>query len=189
MGSLTGNRENGILQTKEAADKAAFPFRSSAMPEKQGLLLYLPAIDELDFRRRLLADPETMSYNHAWGGTIDFPESDWAGWYAHWVLQHRDKRFYRYLKTEDGTFVGEVAYHFDPKWGGFMADVIVKSEFRGRGYGKAGLELLCAAAKMRGITVLYDDIAIDNPAIEMFLAAGFFEVARTDEIILLKKDL
>lgn len=25
-------------------------------------------------------DPETMSYNHAWGGIILFPEREWSRW-------------------------------------------------------------------------------------------------------------
>ena len=163
---------------------------AGAMGDKtDALTLYLPAIDELDFRQRMIADPETMEYNHAWGGTIEFPESAWVEWYGHWVLNHQNKRFYRYLRRADGTFVGEVAYHFDKEWGGFMANVIVYAPYRGHGYGKEGLGLLCGAARARGIKVLYDDIAIDNPAIEMFRAAGFFEVARTEELILLKKDL
>lgn len=40
-----------------------------------------------------------------------------------------------------------------------------------------------------GITILYDDIAIDNPSISIFLKAGFKEQYRTDSIVLLKKDL
>ena len=51
------------------------------------------------------------------------------------------------------------------------------------------MELLCAAAKENGVTVLYDDIAIDNPAVEMFLKHGFREEYHTDEIIMLKKEL
>lgn len=159
------------------------------MSDTTQLQLYLPTLGELEYRRRMLADPETMAYNRAWGGTIDFPESDWAAWYAHWIRRAGDRRFYRYLLTPDGTFVGEVAYHWSDKWGGYMANVIVLGAKRGHGYGSAGLSLLCEQAKARGVKALYDDIAIDNPAIEMFLSAGFFEVARTDQIILLKKDL
>ena len=51
------------------------------------------------------------------------------------------------------------------------------------------LELLCAEARSNGITVLYDDIAIDNPAAALFLRHGFTEEARTAEKILLKKAL
>ncbi len=40
-----------------------------------------------------------------------------------------------------------------------------------------------------GVSVLYDDIAIDNPSITLFLRHGFVEEYRTDEIIMLKKEL
>ena len=36
------------------------------------------ALEDLDYRRSLLADPNTMSYNEKWGGAIDFPEKNWA---------------------------------------------------------------------------------------------------------------
>ena len=49
--------------------------------------------------------------------------------------------------------------------------------------------MLCSAAKQNGIKLLYDDIAIDNPAVTMFLKNGFIEEYRTSEIIMLKKEL
>ena len=49
--------------------------------------------------------------------------------------------------------------------------------------------MLCSAAKQNGIKLLYDDIAIDNPAVTMFLKKGFIEEYRTSEIIMLKKEL
>ena len=33
--------------------------------------------------------------------------------------------------------------------------------------------MLCEAAKANGVQTLYDDIAIDNPAIKLFLKTGF----------------
>ena len=150
--------------------------------------LVIPTLEDLWFRKKLLADEETMSYNHAWGGTISFPEEKWQNWYDHWVMKHENKRYYRYLKDENG-FVGEIAYHYDPEYDGYVADVIIFSQYRGRGYGAQGLELLCNAAKENGIRVLYDDIAIDNTAINLFKKQGFCEVCRTEEKIILKKDL
>lgn len=35
---------------------------------------YIPKIEDLWFKETMLADPDTMSYNHAWGGTISFPK-------------------------------------------------------------------------------------------------------------------
>ena len=60
---------------------------------------------------------------------------------------------------------------------------------RGRGYGQEGLRLLCQAARDNGVRVLWDNIARDNPAIGMFLDAGFVEDHETDEAIYLRKDL
>ena len=148
-----------------------------------------PKLQDLWFRRQLLADETTMSYNHAWGGTIPFPESDWADWYARWVDPGEPGRFYRYLTDGEGQFTGEIAYHTDPRRGICMADVIVYAPFRGKGYGRAGLALLCRQAREDGFDAIYDDIAIDNPARKLFLSLGFAEEYRTDGIIMLKKDL
>lgn len=49
------------------------------------LELYRPAVRDLWFKRDLLADEATMSYNRAWGGTVDFPEELWGRWHAAWV--------------------------------------------------------------------------------------------------------
>ena len=150
--------------------------------------LYQVKPTDLWFRKKLLADEATMSYNRAWGGTIAFPESDWTDWYDYWIARPEGKRFYRYL-TDEGRFVGEVAYHYDAELSGFVADVIVYAPERGKGYGRAGLDLLCAAAKENGITELYDDIASDNPAVGLFFRHGFAEAFRADGKIVLKKTL
>ena len=57
-----------------------------------------------------------------------------------------------------------------------------------KGLGGQGLLLLCEAAKVNGVEILYDNIAIDNPVIKLFLKTGFCEEYRTDEIIMLKKE-
>jgi RimJ/RimL family protein N-acetyltransferase len=153
------------------------------------LEIYRPEYEDLWFRQKLMADEETMSYNHAWGGTIPFPEEKWQGWYDFWLVHHENRRYYRYLKDEQGSFVGEMAYHYDDSLPGWMADVIIFSAYRGRGYGSLALDLLCQAAKENGVRVLCDDIAIDNPAVKMFLNHGFQEESRTEEKIILKKEL
>ena len=153
------------------------------------LSLYVPELKDLWFKQQLLSDETTMAYNRAWGGTIPFPEEKWPGWYERWVAASDGKRFYRYLKDENGAFVGEVAYHWDGDIPGFMADVIVYAPFRGRGCGSSGLELLCAAARENGVFVLYDEIALDNPSVGLFLKHGFTEVSRSEHSVLLRKTL
>ncbi len=152
------------------------------------LTLYEPKLEDLWFRRQMLADEETMSYNRAWGGTIDFPEESWSAWYERWIAEPGDRRWYRYLKDGD-RFVGEIAWHYDGELRHYTADVIIYSKYRRQGYGNAALELLCAAARESGIAVLYDDIAVDNPAISLFLKQGFAEESRTERQIFLRKEL
>ena len=149
---------------------------------------YKPELKDLWFRKQMLEDEETMSYNRAWGGTILFPEEDWKEWYDHWITEAGDRRYYRYLQ-DNNRFIGEIGYHYDTEIGGYIADVIVYSCFRGKGYGGHALDLLCSTAKQNGIDVLYDEIAIDNPAIKLFLDHGFSETGRTEEKIILKKEL
>ena len=150
---------------------------------------YIPAYQDLAFRRKMLGDPETMSYNHAWGGTVSFEEEQWKEWYDHWIIHHEGKRFYRYVIDEHGSFAGEAAYHYDAANKMYIADVIIYAPFRNRGFGSEALELLSKAAAENGIEDLYDTIAADNPAVSMFLKHGFVIVSRTDEIITVKRDL
>lgn len=160
------------------------------MSEVKVTELYEPTRGDLWFRQALMTDPETMSYNDAWGGTIPFPEEEWDGWYDWWLAHHDGKRFYRYLVDEEGgDFVGEVAYHYDESERIHLADVIVLASKRDRGRGREGLRLLCEAARERGIRVLWDSIAPDNPAIVLFLEQGFVEDHRDDEAVYLRKGL
>ncbi len=150
--------------------------------------LYTPTIEDLWFKAQMMSDEQTMSYNYAYGGTISFPKDRWAEWYDRWITNHNGKRFYRYIKEND-TFVGEVAYRFDEARQMNIADVIIYAPYRGKGYGHKGLLLLCESAKKNGVKELYDDIAIDNSSVALFLKCGFAEVLRTSEYILVKKEL
>ena len=152
------------------------------------LELYEPYIKDLWFKEKMMGDEQTMAYNHAYGGTIPFPKEHWADWYDRWIANHNGKRFYRYIKN-GCTFVGEVAYHFDGERQIYIADVIIYAPYRGKGYGRKGLLLLCETAKANGIKELHDDIAIDYSAVELFLKCGFVEVLRTSEYVLVKKEL
>ena len=155
---------------------------------KQRVTLYCPLVEDLWFKEKLMNDEETMSYNHAWGGTIPFPKEKWKVWYDKWLINHENKRYYRYVKEND-VFIGEIAYHFDEERKIYIADVIIYADYRGRGYGKEALMLLCKQAKENGVQELYDDIAIDNPSVSLFVKCGFEEVCRTDEYIMVKKKL
>lgn len=85
----------------------------------------------------------------------------------------------------ESLMADEETMSYNYAWGG----TIPFPKENWKGYGSKGLEMLCESAKKNGITVLYDDIAIDNTAIKMFLKQGFFEEYRTEEKIVLKKEL
>ena len=153
------------------------------------IILHKPELRELAFRRSLLEDPETMAFNRAWGGTIPFPEERWADWYRRWV-EVPDRRFYRLLLDRTaGKFVGEVSFHWDGELGEYLCDVLIAAAFRGRGYGRQGLELLCGAAGASGVKTLCDNIALDNPSVRLFLRSGFRERYRNETFILVVKEL
>jgi len=146
------------------------------------LVLYRPELDELGFRQSLLEDPETMAYNHAYGGTISFPRERWEDWYARWVRGGTGERFYRYLyHAASGAFVGETAYHYDGELGEYVCDVVVAARSLSRtGLRPTGLTLLCSAARENGVKRLVDNIAVDNLSIKLFRQIGFQERLRND---------
>ena len=125
----------------------------------------IPAPEDLWFREQLLAgeDIEPILDDTIYGRLLTVFEA---------------------VRDADGNCVC-----YDPEYDGYVADVIIFSKYRGKGYGAQGLKLLCSAAKESGLSALYDDIAIDNPAIGLFLKQGLYETGRTDEKIILKKDL
>ena len=118
------------------------------------LKLYIPAPDELDFRQKLYADPETMTYNRGYdsfpgydpvSGVIDFSRGRWEAWSEKW-LGREPERFYAYLQREDGTFVGDVCFYVTGTEGERMIGIVIHSAYRGMGYSEEGLRLLIERA-------------------------------------------
>ena len=146
------------------------------------LTLVKPAFDDLWFRKNLMADEETMSYNARWGGTIPFPEEEWESWYESWVRNPGASRYYRYLMNSENEYVGEIAYHYDEFRDIYICDVIVLAQYRNRGYGTDALQQLCIAAKN-------NDIAADNPSYKLFQKNGFEIEYQNEEIVMVKRNL
>ncbi|MBO4623139.1 MAG: GNAT family N-acetyltransferase [Bacilli bacterium] len=151
--------------------------------------LYKPKINDLWFKELMLSDEETMSYNLMWGGTIPFPKEEWEDWYDYWIVNHDNKRFYRYVVDEDDNYVGKVAYHYDANEDKYLIDVIIYSKYRHKGYGEDSLKSLLDVARNNGIKIVYDNIAKDNKAISLFLKLGFIIDYEEDKFIYLKKEL
>ena len=146
--------------------------------------LVKPEYKDLYLRTKLLKDKNTMSFNHNYGGTIAFNESDYKAWYEKWI--NGDNRHYYYVYLDD-TFVGEAVYYLDN--GKYMISIIIDNRYHNMGIGNVTLTLLIDDAKQNGINELYDEIAIDNPSINLFIKNGFSIIKQNKESILVKKSI
>ena len=163
------------------------------------LKLHTPAIKEMDYRQKLLADPDTMSYNRgqmldAEGydcatGCIDFPITDWRYWRDVW-LWREPSRFSAYILDEDsGEFVGEACYFYDMESDACGTGVIIEARHRGRGYGTEALRLLADRAFLQpDVDRLFVELPADREnAVRMYLTAGFREVHSESGVVRLEK--
>ncbi len=156
--------------------------------------LIVPKLEDLWFRQRLMADPDTMSYNANWDvdyagyhretGCIDFPEEQWASWYAHWIGQEPE-RFYAYIRRmSDGAWIGEVNFHHTPEKDWYDMGIVLYAPYRGRGYAVPALKLLLDHAfRVCGVNRIHNDFEVarnEVAAWKTHLAAGFQDVGITD---------
>ena len=149
------------------------------------LELFIPKLDELWFRQKMLSDPETMSYNANWDvdwdgyhrdtGCIDFPETAWAAWYEYWI-GHEPERFYAYIKrSSDGAWLGDINFHHTPERDWWDMGIVIYAPYRGQGYAVPALRLMIGHAfRDCGVTRLHNDFELTRPAgLKTHLAAGF----------------
>lgn len=145
-----------------------------------GISLHVPEYGELWYRQRLLADPDTMSYNKEYGGEngcIDFPEEKWRSWYDYWTAGTSDS-FYAYIVL-DGEFIGEVNLHkncdkgFYEDW--YDMGIVIESHYRGNGYAAKALDLLLETAfKELGAASVHNEFEnYRTAALRLHLNAGF----------------
>ena len=169
------------------------------------LTLYVPKLEDYWYEQKLQSDPKTMEYNagydvsyygyHYDTGCIDFPKERWQLSYDRRI---KEKRYFAYLKDlSTNEFVGYVNYHYNKKDNRYECGIVIESIYRGKGYAKEGLNLLCCHAKENGINALYDNFEKDRNGAKVFFDLGFKIVEETtwkkfgkDVIgIIIKKDL
>ena len=165
------------------------------------LELYIPRLDELWFYQKMMSDPATMAYNagydpwpgyHRDTGCIDFPQEEWAEWYADWVGQEPE-RFYAYIRRKsDGEWIGDVNFHRaqDKDW--WDMGIVIYAPYRGQGYATPALRLMLDHAfRDCGIGCINNDFETTRDAAwKAHLAAGFRETGVRDGIrhLLLTKE-
>ena len=149
------------------------------------LCLYIPKIEDYWYEEKLLSDASTMSYNAGYNvsyfgyhydtGCIDFPKDKWEECFD---KRKNDNYYFAYIKDIDlDEFVGYVNYNFrDDK---YECGIVIESKYRGMGYSKDALKLLCDVALTNGVKELYDSFEIDRGnVLELFKSVGFVEVER-----------
>ncbi len=151
------------------------------------LKLYIPNPSDGWFYIRMMTDPETMAYNAAWfppDGCIPDPEKEWERLCGEWIGAEPEL-FYAYLRREsDGAFVGDVCFHYTPECGWWDMGIVICASERGKGYGKAGLDLLAAYAFSHGVTRLHNEFETTrSAAYRIHRAVGFRETGCRDGII------
>lgn len=152
------------------------------------LLLHIPTFNELEYRKKLLMQSETMSYNKGYNlefdgydnetGCIDFRREVWNEWYDHWCKDARNS-FYAYLSLHDEkTYIGEVNFHYSNYTKQYEIGIIIEAKYRGKGYCSEGLiRLSDKAFKDFQIDKLCNEIPLNRvTAIEGHKSAGFKEV-------------
>ena len=146
------------------------------------LELYVPKLEDYWFEELMESDPETMSYNagydvsyygyHYDTGCIDFPRDRWIITYERRV---NENRYFAYLKDKNtNEYVGYCNYHYVEAEKRYECGIVIYSKFRGKGYAKAGLRLLCNEAKKNGVKEMYDNFEIDRGnTLKVFESVGF----------------
>ena len=132
------------------------------------MILIEPELKEYWYEKQLLEDSNTMDYNagydvtyagyHYDTGCIDFPEDKWQ---ASYQKRKTTNRFFAYLKdTVKDCYVGYVNYQYNPTEKRYECGILIEAKYRGLGYSKDGLYLLCDTAFKNGI-IVHSDILLD----------------------------
>ena len=159
------------------------------------LCLHVPELNEFWYRKKLMEDPETMSYNRGYDldfagydkgtGCIAFPDEEWESCYNYFV-GHEPERFYAYLvNTENGEFVGEVNAHKSVGHDWYDMGIVIEAKHRGKGYANEGLRLLLhhAFIDMGAMAVHNSFEKSRNAALKAHEHAGFCKYSEENGVI------
>ncbi len=149
---------------------------------RKNIDLYVPLLEDYWYEQKVQADPLSMNYNagydvsyygyHYDSGCIDFPKEKWEETYE---KRKQENKFFAYIKDNDiNEFVGYVNYHYNKNDNRYECGIVIESKYRGKGYAKIALELLCNKAKSDGVKELYDNFEIDRGnTLNIFKSVGF----------------
>ena len=157
--------------------------------------LYIPKIEELWYRQKMMEDPKTMEYNKGYfldsanynndTGCILFPKEDWEEWYAYFIHQE-PKRYYAYiLRKSDHSFLGDVCLHQIPDKNEYEMGIVIESIYRNKGYASIALNLLLKVAfeKFHAEAVHNSFEEERIAALHLHLKTGFSILNKEDDIV------
>lgn len=172
----------------------------------KNITLYIPKVEDYWYEKKLQSDQDTMSYNagydvsyygyHYDTGCIDFPENKWEEIYNKRI---NENRYFAYIKDKDlDEYVGYCNYQYNKNQNRYECGIVIESKYRGKGYSKQCLEMLCHVAKENGIKSLYDSFEIDRKnTLKVFESISFKIIEEQTWVkfgkivkgVLVKKDL
>lgn len=152
------------------------------------LKLKVPTIEDLKYRKQLLLDPDTMSYNKGFEefcgynketGCIDFIEDKWFDWFNQWINNMPDRYYAYIIKTDKNIPIGEVALRYVKDKEAYCVDIIVEGKYRGNGYSEEALCLLIDIAFQKlGAKKVFDDFPQTRVAADkLFKKVGFKRIS------------
>ena len=146
------------------------------------LKLHIPAENELEYRRHLIADKDTMAYNIGYGdnggGCYYQTIEQIRQWYKNW--NNETGNFYAYIiRNDDNAPVGEADIHFSSYYGKYIVGVVIEAKYRGNGYSAEALRLLADHAfNIMKLNAVYDDFPAERLAAERaFSKVGFVRIS------------
>lgn len=153
--------------------------------------LHIPKENELEYRRQLIADQETMNYNIDYGddGTGCYYQSieQVQDWYKNW--NNGTDNYYAYIiRKEDNMPIGEVDIHWSGYCSKHIVGIVIEAKYRGKRYAEEALNLLCDVAfNELNLEKIYDDFpAARISAEKTFSKVGF--IREDDEFVVLTKE-
>lgn len=151
------------------------------------ITLIEPNVEDYWYEQKIQSDCSTMHYNagydvqyfgyHYDTGCIDFPKENWQKTYN---KRKKSNDFFAYIKDEEtNTFIGYCNYHYNSNDKRYECGILIENKYRGKGYSKVALRLICDKAKEKGIRELYDSFEIDRSnTLKVFESVGFYIVQK-----------
>ncbi len=151
-----------------------------------GLIMRQPLPEEMDYIKKLWADPLTMAEV---GGPIHLTEEQAQKWYARMISPGSKTDRYFLIFNEIDQPVGEISFHrYDPSSGTAEFNIKIEHCHRGKDYAQKAIPPLLRYFFFDfGGRVMCDPVALDNqPGQEVLMKLGFKKDALRKDVCLLK---